>query len=143
LAIDSQVIKARLRRLEKCLKKLTALAATKYEDFAADEDLQDRAERNFQVAIECCLDIGTHIIAALNLGDLLAYADVFRILGEKEILPRDFAEKIEKMAGFRNVLVHDYLEIDTKKVHHYLQQLDDFRKFAGYILDFLEERGEI
>ncbi|MCL4515103.1 MAG: DUF86 domain-containing protein [Firmicutes bacterium] len=47
-------------------------------------------------------------------------------------------QKVAGMAGFRNVLVHQYLQVDLKEVYQILQSgLDDFRSFAGYITDFL------
>jgi uncharacterized protein YutE (UPF0331/DUF86 family) len=41
------------------------------------------------------------------------------------------------MAGFRNVLVHQYLEIDQKEVYRYLENLDQFYEFDGYIREWL------
>lgn len=37
-----------------------------------------------------------------------------------------------------NVLVHDYVDIDTQKLHKYVVTgLDDFKKFAKYIATYL------
>jgi uncharacterized protein YutE (UPF0331/DUF86 family) len=43
------------------------------------------------------------------------YADCFRILGEIGIFDEEFVEKLEKMAKFRNLLVHLYWQVDNKK----------------------------
>jgi len=44
------------------------------------------------------------------------------------------------MVGFRNILVHDYLEIETAQVYDILQKrLPDFDDYARAIVEFLEK----
>ena len=51
-----------------------------------------------------------------------------------EILPKDFVEKISGMAGFRNLLVHDYAEVDPERVYDFLQnRVGDFEEFMKHI----------
>lgn len=43
------------------------------------------------------------------------------------------------MAGFRNILVHQYLEIDEGEVYRNLQLgPDDFETFVDHVLAFLQ-----
>jgi uncharacterized protein YutE (UPF0331/DUF86 family) len=60
------------------------------------------------VAIEVMSDISNHLIAKQSLGKPESYADVFKILGEAGIFPRNFVETLIQMAKFRNLLVHLY-----------------------------------
>lgn len=54
------------------------------------------------------------------------------------MLPADFARCFRAMAGFRNVLVHGYLELDVDRLHRVLNHhLDDFVAFAGHVERFL------
>jgi uncharacterized protein YutE (UPF0331/DUF86 family) len=137
--LDPEIIDSRLKKLERCVQKLKLAATVNKENFLVDEDLQDRVERNFHMAIECCLDIGNHIIAALGFRTPQSYGDVLRVLGEEKILPKEFSEALAQMVGFRNILVHDYLEIDLDKVYKNLQQLGDFDRFAKHISEFMEK----
>jgi uncharacterized protein YutE (UPF0331/DUF86 family) len=61
-------------------------------------------------------------------------------LSEAGILPKEFAERIKGMPAFRNRIIYDYLpnEFDAQKLFENIQRLDDFRKFAKYILEWLE-----
>ena len=44
------------------------------------------------------------------------------------------------MAGFRNVLIHEYRDILIEKVYDILQnRLSDFYEFAQSILDYVEK----
>jgi len=49
-------------------------------------------------------------------------------------LSDDLTEKLNKLIGLRNVLVHEYVEIDIEKLFYYLENLNDFRKFVKDIL---------
>lgn len=97
-------------------------------------------ERNFHVAIECILDIGNHIIAEKGFESPDDNEDIIRILGEEGIIPFDFAGHIKGIAGFRNILVHEYTGIDYGVLYNYLvNRLNDFREFARYISVFFEK----
>jgi uncharacterized protein YutE (UPF0331/DUF86 family) len=95
-----------------------------------------------QVAIQCALDIGNHVIAEENLTAPEDQADIFQILGASGILPPPFAERIVPMAGFRNILVHDYLRIDHARVYSILTQaLTDLEEFARHVQAWLDSKA--
>ena len=67
------------------------------------------------------------------------YQDIFIILGKNSIIPVKFSEKIAKMAGFRNILVHGYIDIDERMVYYHLKEdLADFEEFIKYIIQYLK-----
>ncbi len=102
--------------------------------------LLSAVERNLQVAIECILDIGNHIIAEKGFEIPENSGDIIRILGEEKVIPSNFAEKIKGIVGFRNILVHEYTEIDYKLLYNYLiYRLNDLREFAVHISSYLEK----
>ena len=139
MAIDTNKVKYQLNLLDKYYHKLKEKQSVSKEEFLKDADIQAIVERNFQLAIECCLNIGTHLIAALSLECPEDYGTIFLRLAQADIIPAEFGKKLVNMAKFRNLLVHIYWEIDSGKVHNHLKNsLEDFKEFAGYILKFLE-----
>lgn len=67
------------------------------------------------------------------------YADCFRILGEMDILKKDFAERLMKMARFRNLLVHLYWQVNNQRIYEILtKELDDFDRFLDELGKYLE-----
>ena len=129
-----------MKRLEKSLQILQQSGKITFEDIVSNEVLLSAVERNFQVAIECILDIGNHIIAEKGFESPDDNEDIIRILGEEGIVPSDFARRIKGIAGFRNILVHEYTGIDYGVLYnHLMNRLDDFREFARYISVFLEK----
>lgn len=142
MVIDREAIAARLRRLDECVAELRQLRPGDLQAYLASRRLRSNCERELQVAIQCALDIGNHIIAEENLTAPEDLADIFRILGASGILPPPFAERLLLMAGFRNILVHDYLRIDHAKVYSILTQgLTDLNEFAGHVQSWLDRKA--
>ncbi|HJH29174.1 MAG TPA: DUF86 domain-containing protein [Methanosarcinaceae archaeon] len=95
-------------------------------------------ERNFQLAIESAIDIGEIIISEEGFERPEYYISVFLIIGRHGIIPKDFAEEFSFAAGFRNVLVHIYEEVDSSLLDVFLtEKLDDFDEFARHIAEYV------
>jgi len=138
--IDRERIEERLRKLKEYATLLKHYQQFSYKQFKNDFTLRGAVERYFQLSIECIIDIGEILIANLRLKKPEDSKDVIDILGEAKIIPNKFAFYFGPVAGFRNILVHDYLDIDYKKVYEHLQNdLDDFDKFAKYIAKYLQK----
>jgi len=133
-------IEQRLERLKKCLIKLEPFKEKSKEEFLRDEYLQDIVERNLEVAIQSCIDIANRIISLDELEKPKDYYGSIIRLGEESILPHDFAQKFAPIAGFRNILIHEYLDIDWDEVYKNLQKIDQFYKFMDYIKKWLLQR---
>lgn len=137
--VSPNVVHHRLRLLEGYLKKLYAIRSrTNLEQFLADSDTQDIVERNLHLAIETILDVGQHLIASSRWQSAEEYADVFTILREHNVISDDLFLRTHGMAGFRNLLVHEYAVIDHSQVFQVLQEhLDDVadlaRAFQTYV----------
>ena len=91
-----------------------------------------------QVSIETCIDVAQHVIASEGFRAPNDYADTFTVLAERGILEPDFAERLRRMAKFRNRLVHLYGTIDDRQVVDVLDKdLGDFDRFRELILALL------
>ncbi len=84
------------------------------------------------------IDIGGHVVADLNLGSPQDYRDVFRILGEHKIVSPTLSKRLQEWAGFRNILVHDYVRLDLDRVYDVLHQdLTDIGTFLKAFSKYL------
>jgi uncharacterized protein YutE (UPF0331/DUF86 family) len=83
-----------------------------------------------QIAIQAALDAAGHVVADERLGEPRSYADLFGILAATGWIDAQVAAQLRRMAGFRNLLVHGYVEIDPARVQdvveHHLGDLDAF-----------------
>lgn len=103
-------------------------------------EIRSAVERNFQLAIECAIDIGEIIISKEGFERPEDYRNVFLILGRHGVLPKDFAEKFSSAAGFRNFLVHIYEEVSPRIIQKFLvENLEDFDAFALYIAEYVKK----
>lgn len=110
------------------------------EDLQKDPTLRGAVERYLHLSAECVIDIAEIMIAELGLRKPEEYREAINILGEAGVIPAEFAYYFAPLAGFRNILVHEYAKIDLSEVHRHLQQdLKDFEKFSGYIAGYLEK----
>lgn len=56
------------------------------------------------------------------------------------VTPPDFARQLAPLAGFRNILTHEYLIIDWDIIYQRLHNLDDFERFAMYVRVWLSKK---
>jgi len=92
-------------------------------------------------AIQDVSRVCAHIASALSLWKVReSESEAILALTDVGILPREFAEKIKGMPAFRNRIIHDYLpnEFDATRLFETIQNLDDFKLFSRYILEWLE-----
>ena len=132
--IDTKLIRKKLSELENNIHTLERLKVYSLIELQNNREKAWSVEHGLQLTIQIVIDTGNHILAASGEQEIEDYVDVIDKLGERDIIPQEFAQAIRGMAGFRNILIHEYGTVDIKKVYYVLQdQLDDFRKFAQYI----------
>jgi uncharacterized protein YutE (UPF0331/DUF86 family) len=102
------------------------------EQYLDDREQRAIVEREFQTAIEACLDIAELLIKADSVDVPETNAGKFALLGELGVLPADTAKTMQEAAGFRNVLAHTYgHDIDDERVYWHLQ--NDLHWFPAYL----------
>jgi uncharacterized protein YutE (UPF0331/DUF86 family) len=67
--------------------------------------------------------------------------DAILVAGELGVLPLEFARHLAPPAGFRNILVHEYLRLDWDEVYRALHDLEDMERFATLVTVWLQHRG--
>lgn len=128
----------KLDRLTEYVGYLKSYRHYTVEDIKRDHTLRGAIERYLHLSAECVIDIAEMMISELGLRKPEEYKESIDILGEAGIIPDDFAYYFSPVAGFRNILVHEYAKIDLEEVHRHLQKdLSDFEKFSRYIADYL------
>jgi uncharacterized protein YutE (UPF0331/DUF86 family) len=100
----------------------------------ADHKYRSAIERDLQVAIEACIDVGKVIISEKKLRLPESMKDVFAVLYENGFVDRPMLNILESMVGVRNILVHRYEKIDLEIIYGILKKhLPDFQKFIKQI----------
>ncbi len=134
--VDEMRVHRLLRRASDVIDFLDAEAAAD-DAIRAQRRWLDSVKYNFVVAIECCVDVGQHLCAVQGWGPPSTNADTFRILSEHAVLPADLAARMVQASGFRNVLVHEYVEVRDDIVVANLARTSDIRQFVAAVADWL------
>ncbi len=136
--VDQTIFSRRLEALHGYLQKLRAFLETDETEFVREPALHDLAERYLHLAVEACLDLGNHWISDQALPTPDANRDTFTVLEKAGEIPPDLADKLRGWAGFRNVLVHEYLQIDHGLAYRAIQdELEDLEALAAWAADKL------
>lgn len=142
--LNERLIKRKIDLIQTDLERLLEFKKFTFDEMAQDYIKYAALKNILMEIIGRGIDINEHIIAKLGEKYDLSpkdYKETFLQLKELKILPKKFAEKISKSAGFRNAIVHEYNNLDKgivyKTVGEAIRQYSDYCK---YILNFLNKR---
>jgi uncharacterized protein YutE (UPF0331/DUF86 family) len=138
--VDARSIESRLERLRILLGELDEIRAGGRDAFDADPRLRLATERALQLSIQACIDVAGHLVAELELTVPPDYRGLFPVL-KTAGLDSDLAARLGEAAGLRNILVHDYLDLDDGTIWGALAHLDDLREFAAFVVATLDQTG--
>jgi len=138
--VDEALILRKLSELDQYYSQLKEYEKTTADQYSDDWKIQRIIERTLQMMIETCADIAGHIIADKGLRIPKNYADTFKVLLEEKILDRKLYAVMEKIAKFRNIVVHHYDKVDAEIVTAILKNdLTDFINYKEAIIQFLKK----
>jgi uncharacterized protein YutE (UPF0331/DUF86 family) len=104
------------------------------ERIATDIREQRFVQHTLQIAIQAALDAASHVVSDDRLGEPTTYRELFDLLEKAGYIPAELAGELAKMAGFRNVLVHGYDDVDLDIVRDIVEnRLSDLIQFAESI----------
>ena len=117
---------------------------TTREAIEKDVVVEAAIERYLERMITRAIELNQHLIVESDLKNikiLKDYKGTFTMPGDLKVCPVGFAKSISDSAGFRNVLVHEYDDLDKEKFYLSLQAaLDQYPQYCKYILDFIQQQ---
>ena len=132
------VIENKISYLEKYLGILKRYKQYSREQIEKDVDIKGMVERYLYLLAQSAIDLAEAILSLKNLRKPTTFSETFIILEEAKLIDGALAEKMIKMVGFRNILAHDYAEINYDIVYDVLQnKLSDIEGFIQQIKDKL------
>ncbi len=128
----SDILLQKKAGVERCIKQARDYYNMPSEKpFAEDAFKQDAIVINLQRACEQCIDMANHMIRTKKLGLPADSAESFSLLRKAGVIDTDLEKKLAGMVGFRNIVVHQYQDIDYQKVQAVVtQHADDLIQFA-------------
>jgi len=132
--MDKELISRKTVQSERALGRIAGHIGRNTAVFSADYDAQDIVYRNFQIAVQNCVDIANHIIAEKNFEIPRTMGESFDILNRHGIITAAMAEELRNMTVLQNIIVHDYTRIKIGKAYPLLKNsLKTLPKFCHSI----------
>lgn len=134
-------IVSKLDDLKKYAKLLKEYGSHAKAELKKDPMLRGAVERYMQLSIEIVIEAGEMIISSEGMRKPDTYRDVILILGEGGVLTKRFAAKLAPAAGFRNILIHRYGEVNLDELYAHMKgDLRDFDEFARQVSAYLNRK---
>lgn len=132
--LDRDLIIAKAASIRAHLDRIAAKTEVDLPVFLGDVDRQDVVSFNLHLAIENCIDIAAHIISENGWGVPGSASEMFYVLETKGMLDPALTERMVKAVGLRNLIVHEYGNMDLKRLFSTVRKdLDDLNSFLSII----------
>jgi len=135
--LDRERILAKVDQLDGYVAELKEIAPRSFAEYQKVEKKR-ACERLLQVSIEVIIDICNLLVSGLRLGLPAEEDDLFRKLVEAGIMTKEMGETLREIKGLRNILVHEYAQVDDRIVYEAVNtKLGDFALFRQEALAYL------
>lgn len=118
--------RSKIHRLEQNVRELERMVGDRSSTTTSEWAFRYGVQESIQIVI----DLACHLVSIRALGAPENYRGCIDILAEHGLLTTELAQSLRGMVGLRNLLIHQYDEIDINRLTPVLNRLDDFRAFA-------------
>ena len=138
--MDEQLVAQKLEFLRRCIQRVESRLPKNLSALLEDVDAQDIISLNLTRAVQMCVDIASHWLAEhAEATSPKTMGQTFEALATSGVIDHGLAQRMRKSVGFRNVMVHNYDEVNWEIVFSICKfHLDDFKEFARVFSDMFE-----
>ena len=136
--VDKERVLSKIDDLEAYLSELKQIVPDSFADYQRIEKKRS-CERLLHLCIECAVDICKLFVSGLKLGLPHEENDLFNKMSKKNVLSPEMTSLLKEMRAFRNILIHEYAEVDNEIVYEMAKtRLGDFELFKKEIVNALK-----
>ena len=134
----NDIVINKIQGIQRCVRRAREEYQADPDSFATNCTRQDAALLNVLRACETAIDMANHVIRAHRLGIPVSSADSFRLLRSERTIDTRLTERMEKMVGFRNTIIHQYTQVDIRIVEAVIvSELDELLAFADRVREYV------
>ncbi|MCO6427892.1 DUF86 domain-containing protein [Nitrosomonas communis] len=125
----NDIILSKKVSIERCLKQIEKYYRMETGlPFVKDQLRLDAVAMNLQRAAELTIDIANHLVRIRKLGLPRDSRESFTLLAQAGVIDEEMMRKLQGMVGFRNILVHEYqdMQILIDVIEHRTRDLLEF-----------------
>lgn len=140
--VDAEIVHRRLRAMEEALGSLAQMRDTSSDDLRTDPIARAAAERFLQVLTDLAVGVNVHLVTAVLGRAPESGASSFDDAAAAGIIGADLAAALRQSVGLRNVLVHQYIDIDLPIVATSIGlALDGYPRYIAAVASWLTHRA--
>jgi len=130
--MDQPLVAQKLESLRRCIQRVEAKLPQSLDGLLQDLDAQDIIALNLTRAVQMCVDIAAHWLAEHTEASApKTMGQAFDTLAQSGVIDADLAIRMRQAVGFRNVMVHNYDDVNWEIVYTICSKhIGDFRTFA-------------
>ena len=137
--IDAALVGRKALLITRDLADLAPLARTPLADYLANARDELVAERLLERIIGRVIDINYHLLTETDHPPPSDYYPSFTQLAALGVYDAEFGRRIAACTGLRNRIVHEYDEVDPRKVHEALgTAIQDVSTYLRAIEDYVK-----
>ena len=137
--VDRQTVARKLEYLRRQLGELGGVPLLALEVLHAEVEKRLAVERLLELCIQSIIDISRLLVSLEDWRDMGDERDALLLLADRKVIPSALADRLLQAKGFRNVLVHEYVEIELTLLHGHLRDDgEDLWAFARCLADYLQ-----
>lgn len=138
---DWNIVSRHLRQLQLYLGRLQELQKRPRQDVLSDWQTQAMVDRYLQLAVEVVISVAQQLIALLDLPIPDSNKEAVRALVKAGVLTSELGEELVQAVGFRNIIVHGYMDIDYRVVYNVLHSdMTHLEQFVTQVAAFVEKQ---
>jgi len=124
-------INDKTEEIEKYLQELSEIVPESFEEYKKNMEKKRACERYIEIIIEAAVDLAFLVIKQKGWRIPKEDSGAFYILSENNIISLGLAKKLDDAKGMRNILAHEYGEVDDEKVFEAVKNelVKDVREF--------------
>jgi uncharacterized protein YutE (UPF0331/DUF86 family) len=133
----NDIVLNKIQSIQRCVQRARQEYAADPDSFDTNFTRQDAAILNVLRACEQSIDLANHVIKSSRLGIPTSSGESFDLLQVAGVIEPELSERLQKMVGFRNTVVHHYQRIDIQIVRLVIVSgLDDLIRFGDKVLTY-------
>jgi len=134
-----EVVENKISAVRKYLKILENYQDHSQQEIEESIHLRGAVERYLYLVIQATIDLASSYVTYKDLRKPTTMRESFEILAEEDIISDELTQNLTQMVGFRNIISHDYGELDYDIVYDTLQnELKNIKDFVTIVKGQIE-----
>ena len=139
MGLDPDVVERRLAKILEEVEFLKSIRKQQLKEFLDDGKSLRSTAKAIETIVQSIIDISSHIVAQSHWGVTDTYRTTIALLATNRVIPEELSSNLQQIIAMRNILVHQYLDVDFRIVWESLDELvEDAPKFIRAIRTFVD-----